>query len=353
MCESRDSLEAALSALVGNLDCSLLHGADAKILVGFFSRLERLASAGKALCAHRVAATGAFEKDGHRDAGQWLAAETGDSLGSALSLLEAADAVTRLPELEEAVRSGELSAAQVKEVAGAAIMDPASTKGLLGAARSEDFSELKRRCGEVRAARTSAEDEAERLRRLHAKRRLRTWTEQDGTFRLDARLGPGAGARLLAAVRDEAGRVFKEARREGRREPQEAYLADALVELVTRRGEGSPPHPRALAHIRVDLSALRRGSTGPGEVCEIAGVGPVSVATAVELLGDSIAKLLVTSGTDVHTICNLGRAVPAKLCHALSRAGPVLCRAPLRRHPAPRDRPPRSPLRERRADRAV
>ena len=169
----------------------------------------------------------------------------------------------------------------------------------------------------MRAARASAEDEAARARRLHRARRLRTWSESDGTFRLDARLTPATGARLLAAVRDEADRVFRSSRHEGIREPQEAYLADALVNLVTRDGEECPSRPKALVHLRVDLTALRRGSTSPGEMCEIAGVGPVSVATARELLGESIAKILVTSATDVHSICNLGRAVPARLHSAL------------------------------------
>lgn len=317
VCESREALEVALSRLVGDLDPACLHGNAAKELVCYFSRLEHLAVAGKALCAVRVAETGSFESGGHRHAGEWLAAETGDSLGGALGLLEAAEAVTKLPELEEALRTGELSAAQVKELAGAAIMDPGSQTELLDAARTEDFSELKRRCAQVRAASASKEDDQQRARRVHRARRLRTWTEGDGTFRLDARLTPDAGARLLAAVRDEADRVFSDARREGVREPQQAYLADALVALVTRVGDGASASPKALVHLRVDVAALRRGSTEQGEICEISGVGPVSVATAVELLGESIAKVLVTSGTDVHTICNLGRAVPAKLHSAL------------------------------------
>ena len=49
MCEERNALEAALSLMVHDLDPSSLRGSDAKLLVGFFSRLERLAVAGKAL----------------------------------------------------------------------------------------------------------------------------------------------------------------------------------------------------------------------------------------------------------------------------------------------------------------
>ena len=201
-------------------------------------------------------------------------------------MLEAAEHVVVLPELEEAFRCGELSASQAKEVAGAAIMDPGSLGELLGAARSEGLETLRRRCARLKAARASEQDQAERSRRIHAGRRLRTSTETDGTFRLDARLTPGAGAGPLAAVKDRADELFAEARRTGAREPSQAYLADALVELVTSPRGDCPHRPRALVHLRVDLGALRRGNTSAGELCEIAGVGPVSVTTARELLGD-------------------------------------------------------------------
>jgi len=317
MCESLQELEQALSRLVQGLEPELVCGRDAMVLVGSFSRLEHLAAAGKALLARRVALTGVHELEGHRFAGEWLAAETGDSLSGALSVLEAAEQVERLPELDKAVRSGELSAAQAKELAGAAVVDPSSTTELLEAARTENLEGLRRRCAQVRAAKASAEDEERRDRRLHRSRRLRTWTGDDGAFHLEGRLSPQAGASVAARLREMADKIFSEARREGRREASQVYLADALVELVTRSGEPDGHRPKALAHLRVDLSALRRGSTGPGELCEIAGVGPVSVATARELLGDSITEVLVTSATDVHAICHLGRAVPARLRSAL------------------------------------
>jgi len=142
MCESKEDLEAALAGLVGRLDPSSMHGLDAKGLVSYFSRLEHLAAAGKALCARRVAESGVYELDGHRHAGEWLAAETGDSLGNALSLLEAAEAVAKLPELERAVRDGELSGSQLKVLAGAAVIDPEATSELLDTARSENFENL-------------------------------------------------------------------------------------------------------------------------------------------------------------------------------------------------------------------
>jgi hypothetical protein len=69
--------------------------------------------------------------------------------------------------------------------------------------------------------------------------------------------------------------------------------------------------------LRVDLDALRRGSIGPGEVCEIPGVGPVSVATARDLMGDALVDLVVTNGVDVTTICHLGRSIPTALRKAV------------------------------------
>jgi len=317
MCETRDELEQSLSRLVGGLDAASLRGADAKALVGFFSRVEHLAAAGKALCALRVLRTGVFELDGHAHGASWLAEQTGDSIGEASSLLEATGTAESLPELKEAFCSGELSSSQLKHLAGAAALDPGSLPGLLDTARVEDLSGLKRRCAQVRSAALSKEDEAARTSRIYSQRRLRTWIEPDGTFRLDARLTTDQGARLLGPLNKEADRIFKDARRSGRKERHEAYLLDSLVALVTRTCDASNNGPKALVHVRVDIEALRRGSTFPGEVCEIPGVGPISVATARDLLGDGLAKVLITSATDVYSICNLGRAVPAKVMSAL------------------------------------
>ena len=72
-----------------------------------------------------------------------------------------------------------------------------------------------------------------------------------------------------------------------------------------------------MVHLRVDLAALRRGSLGRGEVCEIPGVGPVPLETARSLMGDAITKVVIANGVDVTTICNLGRYIPASFKSAL------------------------------------
>ena len=60
--------------------------------------------------------------------------------------------------------------------------------------------------------------------------------------------------------------------------------------------------------IRLDDTALRRGSVEGDEVCEIVGLGPVPVSVARELLGDAILKLVITKGVDVANVTHLGRS---------------------------------------------
>jgi Domain of unknown function (DUF222) len=66
-------------------------------------------------------------------------------------------------------------------------------------------------------------------------------------------------------------------------------------------------NPRYLALIRVDAAALRRGRVEGEELCEIAGIGPIPVTVARDLLGEAIVKLVITRGVDVANVTHLGR----------------------------------------------
>ena len=61
--------------------------------------------------------------------------------------------------------------------------------------------------------------------------------------------------------------------------------------------------------IRLDYDALVRGAIDGEETCEIAGLGPIPVRIARELLGDAILKLVITKGVDVANVTHLGRSV--------------------------------------------
>jgi hypothetical protein len=259
-------------------------------------------------------------------------------VGAAVSTLEMARRLEELPVVAERVRAGSLSLAQATEVASAAGASPAHEQTLVEVAEREPLRILQHHCRNVRAS-AAGERALARYRRIHETRSVRKWTDGEGAFRLDARLTPDAGARLWAALEVERDEVFRAARREGRREPFDAYTADALVALVTRADRGGsadagsgaararPRTPRATVHVRVDHAALVRGHVVAGETCEIAGVGPLPVPVVDRMLGDAVLKVLVTDGVDVRAVAHAGRTIPSRMRTALEQRDPV-CAVP-------------------------
>ncbi len=59
----------------------------------------------------------------------------------------------------------------------------------------------------------------------------------------------------------------------------------------------------------IDAEALRRGTTEGDEICEIEGIGPVSVAAASELLGEGALRFLVKEGFDIKTVTRSDRGI--------------------------------------------
>ncbi len=222
---------------VKHLDPSSLTGVVAAGYAERFGRLERLCSAGKSLCAKRVADTRHFEREGASDPAHWLAELSGDSVSSARDALETASGLSGLPGLDEAFRCGELSGKQAHEVARAGGLDPSREDELLSSARSDSLRGLREKADEVAAAARSKEQDEERQRRIHAGRHLRTFTSREGAFEGRFSLTPDDGARLMGPIGALAEVIFERAWQDGRREPREAYLADALVALAAGEGE--------------------------------------------------------------------------------------------------------------------
>ena len=96
-------------------------------------------------------------------------------------------------------------------------------------------------------------------------------------------------------------------------------LADDAAR-VTEMSDGR--RAPATVVVRVDKSAFDRGETVEGEVCEIAGVGPIPVRVAQQLSVDAFLKALITDGTDVLAVSHAGRAIPARLRTALEEMQP-------------------------------
>ena len=117
----------------------------------------------------------------------------------------------------------------------------------------------------------------------------------------------------MAHARSFIDAEFKKARKEGRREPIDAYAFDGIMAMgaAAASGTGSPAKSPYKAILRADLAAIQRGSTVPGEVCEIAGYGPTPVTVAREILGEAFLAIVLTDGHDVLNVTHLGRAPTA------------------------------------------
>ena len=320
------TLRTARRALTDHLagaDPDRVTTSQAAELVALFAEIERLGSAGKVLYANRAAESTVWRDEGHRSAASWMAEKAKTGMGEALATLETGSALLSLPATSEALRQGHLSASQVKVIAAAAVDHPRSEAELLKAAATHTLKGLKERCAQVQASATSAKQELDRYNAIRATRYVRHWSDPDGAFRLDAKLTPDAGAKLLSALEVETDAVFDEARKAGEHESPGHYRADALVRLVTgEAGSRSTGPTHSTVCIRVDAKALRRGYAKEGETCHIAGVGPVPVATVRRQLSNAHVKLLVTDGVDVSTVCHIGRSVPAHVQSALEERDP-------------------------------
>jgi hypothetical protein len=113
-------------------------------------------------------------------------------------------------------------------------------------------------------------------------------------------------------------RLFRQARAEGRREPAEAYGADALVEALCGGGPAQAGGTTKII-VRVDLPTLLRGYPIEGEGCELAGYGPVAVSAVRDLMdtADPFLAAVVTDGEAVLGVAHLGRRPNARQRTAL------------------------------------
>jgi hypothetical protein len=151
---------------------------------------------------------------------------------------------------------------------------------------------LRDRSQSVVAATRSEEDATARDARLREGRHLHIGTTEDGAVSIRGELAPVEGAIVKNALEAVKRRIFDQARREGHRESQPAYMADSLVALCQRgtRAAGSsgtsdrsstdpegttdtsdpirigPGTPRAEIVLHVSAEALRRGHLESGEI---------------------------------------------------------------------------------------
>ena len=335
MFDELKNIVTQLRDVSSRIDVEVIDGKSAAELVRISEDARRVLDGLRTSAIGRVGITEAWRVGGSKNSAEWVALHTGTPIYEAQAVVVLADQLRHLPQTVEAMNSGKISTAQAVEVARGATAEPHAEERLLNLAKSSTVRTLRDEASRVIAAAT---DEVERHKRIHKNRCLKTWTDQDGAFNLKARMTVANGALVMAALTPFQDEIFKVARKSGNHETPEAYAADALMALCEKASNASskPAHgvsatkarrSNAVINIRVDIDALKRGHTEHGEICEIAGVGPIPVATATEYLGEAFLKLLVIDGTDVRTIAHMGRAIPAKARTALEERDRV-CQVP-------------------------
>jgi hypothetical protein len=147
------------------------------------------------------------------------------------------------------------------------------------------------------------------------------------------RLPPDDHVAAVNRLERQADREYRTAYAEGRREPHDRYLADALVALCTCRSGDDPASRDTRADVvyHVDLAAAANGAVADGELCMVRGGGPVPVEQVREAVARSaFVKAVVRDGTNIRAVKHFGRRRPAELVTALEaravvRDGDVTC----------------------------
>ncbi|MDX6286651.1 MAG: hypothetical protein QOG53_2136 [Frankiales bacterium] len=342
---SISDIRARLAEVAAEFDASTIPMGRCREIVAEAAAIERMAAAVKTQAAARVAQSGSWRESGDRSAAHELARETGTTVGAAREALETGARLRDLPELAAAARRGDLSPTQTASVAGVGAVAPELVPGLIERAQNTTVAQLREECARALASREP--DLEARRRQIREQRSLRHWVDASGAGVLQLRDAVDVIAGVMTDLAPVREALFQQARKRGDRLSPEAADADALVAAVAAARHGNPPSgsddlvvsgrpadtrrpphrcaPRAKILIRVDFDALLRGRPIVGEVCEIAGYGPVAVSAVRELLatGDAFLAGIISKGEKVVGVAHLGRRATAMQATALEWTNPT------------------------------
>ncbi|MBW8827779.1 MAG: HNH endonuclease [Acidobacteria bacterium] len=275
-------------------------------------QLERAVVGAKLALACRVEESSIWLAKGHRSAADYLAKVSGISVGYARGLLAASKQLAEQPLVAESSRAGLLSGPQTVAIADAVAVAPEAASELIGIAGRQSLRELQEACARVKQA--AQPDPEERHRRIHKARFARKCRRADGSAEIQYRSTPEEVSEVWNVLFGYAERAFRAAQKDGTRESSDAYAADGML-LMARAANGSTTVKPAVkkAIIRIDWDAFIRGYPIAGEVCEIAGIGPVPVEVVRRMVasGDLFLTAVVTKGVDVVNVAHLGRRANA------------------------------------------
>jgi len=328
--------------LVRDLDVDAIPVCEAPSQWKDYVAIVHLATSAATLLARRVEEGETWRAGGFKSAADQLALLSGTSVKAAKTKLQTSKRVKKLPKTANAMRTGALSPEKVDAIADAANVEPSAEEKLLAGAEKKPLGELREDC-----LKAKAKDRDRAHKRIHRDRCAHEYKDAEGAWNFGARGTLDSACDFRSEWKRLTDEQFKLAKAEGREEPLAAYAYDALMELARRsaRADDTPDiepadEPTAgstkkkakrapakyLAILRLDYSAMVRGQVDGEECCEIAGLGPIPVRVARELLDDAILKLVITKGVDVMNVTHLGRSVNMAQRIALLWQSPVCTR---------------------------
>jgi hypothetical protein len=209
------------------------------------------------------------------------------------------------------VREGKVSPEQAREITDAAAADPSAEGALLGLAeKGAAHKELR---DESRRRKAAADPDPEATAR-----RIRTGTDPDSAWWMQVRGPSAAGAGIMATLRRQADRIFQTNRRAGIRENPEAYLFDALVQLLTGTTQTEPATTSTTsstpsASPTADTPATRPAAPAPanGASAGATAAAPASGTTTAPAGGPAGAGPDATSRAAGDTAPDTGEPAPS------------------------------------------
>jgi hypothetical protein len=366
MCRRLSELRQSITEYAKGFDANALTPGQAGEVVRVCAQIEASAASIKALAAARSAEGTGWQHDGYRSPAEQLAHDSGMSPAAAKRALEAGRRLAGQPEVASAALAGELSLEQAAAVSVGVSADPTKARHLIDTAQRGSLPELHEEVARIKAA---ASDQEARHQQQHGQRSLRRWTDLEGALQAHLAGVPEDGARLwrmldpirrrLNLLRHHAGTPV---------ERLDALDYDALMLMadiaVGKDGElaftdllelglfpqlettatipepgpsllpdDPPPRKRhkrlagspVRVMIRVDLDTLLRGFPLQGELCEIAGYGPVPVSVIEDLLASESPFIigLLTKGQELSGVYHHGRHPNAHQRSALDFLNPI------------------------------
>ncbi|MGI8520179.1 MAG: HNH endonuclease [Actinomycetota bacterium] len=305
-----DSIDEAIVQLEktnAELQPELLGAVEARDLLARYARAEKLVSYGKTALAARL------------DDAAEVARASGVSIGKAKATVDTGKALKGADEVRDAFKGGDISSDQATEIARAEQASPGSSSELLAAANSEAFHVLR---DKARRIVLEAEQNRGLSERQSEARSARSHTDELGMININLAFEPHVGTPILNRAETLAAHLQRTAKKEGRLEPFERFLADAYAAMLSGAPATRSRRPELV--VLVSYGVAKRGwkDVEDTEVCTIPGVGPVSPEVAKKIAQDAFLTGVFYDGKDLRHMRRWTRHTPVEVRLALELGDP-------------------------------